>query len=256
MRSFRAAVEHGVDLVEFDVIDLPRGPLVVAHSDHLDEVSHGAAHGRLRERTLSELRAFAPELPTLEEALDFFGDEATSVGLHVDLKLTTRVDELVASIVAPRPRRANSRQLFPCSGSARGRRRGADDPRRLHLPGGPLQRVAAAVPLARRSGRAGGDEGVGTSARAGDASAGGSVGPDAPARARDAGRSGQGARGGGGGARVDGRRPGRPPACGRGRRRRSDQQRSSDLRRYVCYEPARSRRDVAIEAVCSKRQSA
>ena len=26
VRAFRAAVDHGVDLVEFDVLDLPRGP--------------------------------------------------------------------------------------------------------------------------------------------------------------------------------------------------------------------------------------
>ena len=35
IRSLRAAVEHGVDLVEFDVLDLTGGPLVLAHSDHL-----------------------------------------------------------------------------------------------------------------------------------------------------------------------------------------------------------------------------
>ena len=99
LRSFRTAVEHGVDLVEFDVIDLSRGPLVVAHSDHLDEVSHGAAQGRVRERSLDELRDVAPELPTFEEALYFFVDEAPSVGLHVDLKLTTRLDELAEAIV-------------------------------------------------------------------------------------------------------------------------------------------------------------
>jgi glycerophosphoryl diester phosphodiesterase len=100
LRSFRAAVAHGVELVEFDVLDLPRGPLVVAHSDHLDEVSHGAARGRVRERTLEELRDVVPELPTLEEALRFFVDEAPRVGLHVDLKLAARVDELVTSIIA------------------------------------------------------------------------------------------------------------------------------------------------------------
>jgi glycerophosphoryl diester phosphodiesterase len=99
LRSFRAAVEHGVDLIEFDVLDLPGGPLVIAHSDHLDEVSHGAAHGRVRERTLVELRDIAPELPTLSEALGFFADEATAVGLHVDLKLSTRFEELAAAIV-------------------------------------------------------------------------------------------------------------------------------------------------------------
>jgi glycerophosphoryl diester phosphodiesterase len=98
VRSFRAAVAQGVDLVEFDVLDLPLGPLVVAHSDRLEEVSHGAATGSVRARSLPELREVAPELPTLDDALTFFVDEAPSVGLHVDLKLTTRLDELCAAL--------------------------------------------------------------------------------------------------------------------------------------------------------------
>ena len=96
--SFRAAVAAGVDLIEFDVLDLPRGPLVLAHSDHLDEVSHGAASGRVRDRTLEELREVAPGLPTLDEALAFFVEEAPHVGLHIDLKLRARLDELGAAI--------------------------------------------------------------------------------------------------------------------------------------------------------------
>ena len=98
LRALRAAVEHGVDLVEFDVLDLRRGPLVLAHSDRLDELSHGAASGSVRDRSLEELRAVAPELPTLDDALAYFVDEAQEVGLHVDLKLTTRLDELCASL--------------------------------------------------------------------------------------------------------------------------------------------------------------
>jgi glycerophosphoryl diester phosphodiesterase len=98
LRSFRAAVAEGVDLVEFDVLDLPRGPLVLAHSDRLDEVSHGTADGSVRERSLAELREVAPELTTLEEALAFFVDESPDVGLHVDLKLTTRLDELAVAL--------------------------------------------------------------------------------------------------------------------------------------------------------------
>jgi glycerophosphoryl diester phosphodiesterase len=98
LRAFRAAVSLGVDLVEFDVLDLPRGPLVVAHSDRLDEVSHGAASGSVRALTLEELREVAPELPTLDDALAYFADEAPAVGLHVDLKLTTRLDELCTAL--------------------------------------------------------------------------------------------------------------------------------------------------------------
>ena len=96
--SLRAAVEHGVDLVEFDVLDLPRGPLVLAHSDHLDEVSHGRMTGSVRALTLDELREVAPDVPTLDEALAFFADEAPAVGLHVDLKLQTRLDELAVAL--------------------------------------------------------------------------------------------------------------------------------------------------------------
>jgi glycerophosphoryl diester phosphodiesterase len=98
LESFRAAVEHGVDLVEFDLLDLPRGPLVVAHSDRLAEVSHGAAEGSVRALSLPELREVAPELPTFDDALAFFVDEAPAVGIHVDLKLVTRLDELCAAL--------------------------------------------------------------------------------------------------------------------------------------------------------------
>lgn len=98
LRAMRAAVELGVDLVEFDVLDLPHGPLVLAHSDRLEEVSHGAAGGPVRGRSLEELRGVAPELPTLDEALAYFADEALEVGLHVDLKLTDRLDELCGAL--------------------------------------------------------------------------------------------------------------------------------------------------------------
>ena len=52
LRSLQRAVELGCDLVEFDVLDLHDGTLVLAHSDDLFEVSHGAAHGRVRSSTL------------------------------------------------------------------------------------------------------------------------------------------------------------------------------------------------------------
>ncbi len=95
--SFQAAIDAGVDLVELDVLDLPRGPLVIAHSDHLDEVTHGAAQGSVRALSLAQLREVAPDLPTLEDALAFFA-ERPNVGVHVDLKLRHRFDELAAEI--------------------------------------------------------------------------------------------------------------------------------------------------------------
>ena len=84
--SFRAAVSAGVDLVELDVLALRGGELVVAHSHDLHELSHGAVHGRVGARSLDELRELCPELPTLDDALAFFADEAPETGVHVDLK--------------------------------------------------------------------------------------------------------------------------------------------------------------------------
>lgn len=84
LRSLRRAVELGCDLVEFDVLDLHDGTLVLAHSDDLFEVSHGAAHGNVRRMGFEALRDVAPDLPTFEEALELLG--ATDAGLHVDVK--------------------------------------------------------------------------------------------------------------------------------------------------------------------------
>jgi glycerophosphoryl diester phosphodiesterase len=98
LRSFRAAVAAGVDLVEFDVLDLRGGDLVVAHSDDLHEVSHGARPGSVRGLALAELREACPELPTLAEALAFFVDEAPGVGVYIDLKSASAVSGLAAEL--------------------------------------------------------------------------------------------------------------------------------------------------------------
>ena len=85
LRSFRRAVELGCDLVEFDVIELDDGTLVVAHSDDLHEVSHGAAAGPVKTKSLAALRDVAPELPTLDETLALFAG-LDRTGVQVDLK--------------------------------------------------------------------------------------------------------------------------------------------------------------------------
>ena len=74
LASFEAALAHGVDAIEFDVVDPGRGPLLVGHS-------------------LGEL---GPSPPTLDEAVAFLA--ARGVRLHVDLKLSTRLDELAAAL--------------------------------------------------------------------------------------------------------------------------------------------------------------
>ena len=74
--AFRAAIEVGVDLVEFDVIQGADGRLVVAHG----------------------LVDMGPETPSLEDALRFFAEEAPSVGVHLDLKLTGRELDVVDAL--------------------------------------------------------------------------------------------------------------------------------------------------------------
>ena len=73
--SFRAAVEAGVDVIEFDVIR-HAGTLVVAHAS--EDVG--------------------PDTPSLEEALRFFVDEAPTIGAHLDLKLTKCEEQVVDAL--------------------------------------------------------------------------------------------------------------------------------------------------------------
>jgi glycerophosphoryl diester phosphodiesterase len=96
LAAFRQAIELGVDFVEFDVLDLDDGTLVVAHSDDLLEVSHGAVPGQVRPLSLDELRRAAPDVPVLDEALAFFA--ATDVGLHLDVKCHRHGGEVAAAL--------------------------------------------------------------------------------------------------------------------------------------------------------------
>ena len=98
LASFRAAIAAGVDLVEFDVLALPGGELVVAHSHDLHEVSHGSARGSLHDMEFAQIRLACPQLPTLDEALGFFAEEADTTGVHVDLKSPAAASEVAAAL--------------------------------------------------------------------------------------------------------------------------------------------------------------
>jgi glycerophosphoryl diester phosphodiesterase len=86
LRALELAAELGCDMLEFDVLDLSDGTLVLAHSNDLREVSHGAAGGRVRARDLAGIRKVAPDVPTLDEALAFCAERLPGVGLQLDLK--------------------------------------------------------------------------------------------------------------------------------------------------------------------------
>src|SRR5687768_1986868 len=97
LAAFEVALAAGVEAIEFDVLDLVGGPLVVAHSNDLFEVSHAAATGTAPDRSLAELREVAPDVPTLDEALDFLAGRPEVI-VHADLKLTERLEEVAAAL--------------------------------------------------------------------------------------------------------------------------------------------------------------
>ena len=80
LESFQAALEHGVDMIEFDVLRLRDGRLVLAH-DYEDAAQR--------------------EPVSLEEGLDHFAGEAyAAVELDVDLKLPGYEREVVEGLAA------------------------------------------------------------------------------------------------------------------------------------------------------------
>lgn len=91
LAAFRAAREAGVDAVELDLLLLDDGEIVAAHSNDLHEVSHGAARGTVRDKSLAELRSVSPDLPTLDDALAWFVVEAPELVVHADVKSASAV---------------------------------------------------------------------------------------------------------------------------------------------------------------------
>jgi glycerophosphoryl diester phosphodiesterase len=76
LEAFQLAVELGCDMLEFDVLDLADGTLVLVH-----ELRRSA-----RRRSLDALRKLVPALPSLDEALTFCAERLPGIGLQVDLK--------------------------------------------------------------------------------------------------------------------------------------------------------------------------
>lgn len=99
IEAFRAARAAGVDAVELDLIRLHGGEIVVAHSNDLHEVSHGSARGTVLDKSLAELRDVCPGLPTLDEALDWFAEEAPELVVHADVKSASAVVEVAERLV-------------------------------------------------------------------------------------------------------------------------------------------------------------
>ncbi|MEM1606956.1 MAG: glycerophosphodiester phosphodiesterase family protein [Candidatus Bathyarchaeia archaeon] len=97
IRSFKRALELGVNAVEFDVRRTKDNELVVIHDAEVDRTTNGK--GLVSELTLKEIKELSTEkgekIPTLEEALDFLDRK---VKILIELK-ETGIEDKVLEIV-------------------------------------------------------------------------------------------------------------------------------------------------------------
>ena len=97
LRSFKKALEIGVDAVELDVRKTKDKQLVVIHDADVKRTTDGK--GLVSELTLKEIKEFSAEqgekIPTLKEALDFLDKK---VKILIELK-EAGVEEKVLAVV-------------------------------------------------------------------------------------------------------------------------------------------------------------
>ena len=97
LRSFRRAVELGVDAVELDVRRTRDNEIVVIHNSDVNKTTDGS--GAVNEFTLEEIKKFVTDkdehIPTLEEVLDAVGKR---VKLLVELK-EAGIEEKVLDLI-------------------------------------------------------------------------------------------------------------------------------------------------------------
>lgn len=107
--SFEAAIDLGVDLIEFDVNVTKDHELVVIHNTSIDSVSDHT--GLVRDYTLAELKSFdfggkfsekfrGTAIPTLREVLALAKEKSDTLLLNVEIKDMTQecVDHTVAML--------------------------------------------------------------------------------------------------------------------------------------------------------------
>jgi glycerophosphoryl diester phosphodiesterase len=107
LRSFKRALELGVDAVEFDVRRTGSGEIVVIHDEKVDRTTNGA--GVVNELTLNEIKQLSTEkgekIPTLEEALSCLGNKVKNIielkelGLEEDVLALVRDRNLEKNVV-------------------------------------------------------------------------------------------------------------------------------------------------------------
>ena len=131
--AFALAVELGCDMLEFDVLALADGTIVVAH----DRRASGA-----------------PGVVTLDAALAFCAEELPGVGLQVDLKRRGIEAAVVDALRAPRCARALVGQRLRRRRASAHRRARAGAATLVHGAARPVRRLQAPAARAARPGGA------------------------------------------------------------------------------------------------------
>ena len=97
IRSFKKALEIGVDAVELDVRKTKDDQLVVIHDADVKRTTDGK--GLVSELTLKQIKEFSAEkaekVPTLKEALDFLDKK---VKILIELKETGIEEKVLAAV--------------------------------------------------------------------------------------------------------------------------------------------------------------
>ena len=86
VRALAAGVENGVDAVEFDIVALAAGDLVVTHDESLVPLA------------LADARERRPGLLTLDEALAWVAGSAPGIAVHADVKCVGREEDIVGAL--------------------------------------------------------------------------------------------------------------------------------------------------------------
>jgi glycerophosphoryl diester phosphodiesterase len=128
LRSYRKALELGVDVIECDVRLTRDGRTVLLHDDTVDRTTDGT--GRVADLTFGQIRALdagmGQKVPTLRELLDLAGGE---VELHVELKDPAAMESVLEQLADAQLR--SSAVLTSGSTDALEQVRAADDAIRL-----------------------------------------------------------------------------------------------------------------------------
>jgi glycerophosphoryl diester phosphodiesterase len=97
LRSFRKALELGVDAVELDVRRTGSGEIIVIHDEKVDRTTNGT--GEVNKLTLNEIKQLSTEkgekIPTLEEALNCLDNK---VKILIELKEPALEEDIIALV--------------------------------------------------------------------------------------------------------------------------------------------------------------